>query len=279
MVLVLSFCVAQSSILGDLLPEEAQVNDDHAQQVLKLQAEKRDSMDRLEKNAAAIARKWRARHAQEQVLNEGELQKSSDMKCQGSGSKISPEQSAKEVMDDVFIELPPPRSLPESHSVESHTAGAQMMDKTSPSDDAAANQPAVKSSVMSDPAVRVASGTGFVDGPIDRLALATSLYATNQFRECLKILEAVELRPLSTEDRQWHDYLFASCYRKLGNRGDAEDYYRSVLQRSSSTWVSAAARWWLGHIDEKAQLKTKLARVQTTVENWRKEIDVLKSAN
>ena len=57
MVLVLSFCVAQSSILGDLLPEEAQVNDDHAQQVLKLQAEKRDSMDRLEKNAAAIARK------------------------------------------------------------------------------------------------------------------------------------------------------------------------------------------------------------------------------
>ncbi|MEP3482282.1 MAG: CDC27 family protein [Fuerstiella sp.] len=283
MALLLCFSVAQSSILGDLLPEEAQADDDHAKEVLKLQAEKRDSMDRLEKNAAEIARKWRARQAQEQASKSGQSKKPSGQEKQGSGTKTQTEPNANQGMGKANSEPEGPNPLLDSGKAEANTAGADAIDNSTGSDDAAAKKVEMKAemkpSVMSDPAVRVASGTGFVDGPIDRLALATSLYATNQFRECLKILEAVELRPLSTEDRQWHDYLMASCYRKLGNRDEAEDYYRSVLQRSSSTWVSAAARWWLGHMDEKSQLQTKLEKVQITMENWRKEIDVLKSAN
>lgn len=283
MVFVLCFGVAESSIFGGLLPEQGQVDDDHAKAVLKLQAEKRDSMDRLEKNAAEIARKWREREAQKQASNGGQSQKSDGPGSQAGGGNANAKESAKEgVKEGVSKASEEPEGanpLQQFDSGEVNTPSTDAAAQTTNSVDTSASKTEAVPSVGADPVVRVASVSGIVDGPIDRLALATSLYATNQLRECLKILEAVELRPLSVEDRQWHDYLVASCYRKLGNRSEAEDYYRSVLQRSSSTWVSTAARWWLGHIDETSQLKTKLEKVQTTVANWRKEIDVLKSAD
>lgn len=301
--LVLSFGVAQSSAFGGSHPaanqtgdgdpkaqfkglDDAQVSKLSDKEVLKLQAEKRDSIDRLEKTAAEIARKWRARQAQDRAANGGQPQP------QPPGPKIDGANESKNMTDSQVKNqtdqsgqepsgpnpLQPLDAAPSADSVGDSNGNSEMAN-TPDAGMESKNENLPEADVQVDPSVRGASVSSVVNGPIDRLALGTSLYATDQFRECLKILEAVELRPLSVEDRQWHDYLAASCYRKLGDRSEAEDHYRSVLQRSTSTWVSTAARWWLEHTDEKSQLELKLEQVQTTVGNWRKEIDVLKSAN
>lgn len=254
-------------------------------EVLKLQAEKRDSIDRLGKTAAEIARKWRERQSQKDASKGGQSPKVNLPVNSSDGSAAANEASGKPSLQSSGT-LPLEASSVEI--LEAPAAGDAMpADENSSESFNGAAEGSVdtgtelqsKTGMQSDPEIQVASVASIVDGPIDRLALATSLYATDQFRECLKILEAVELRPLSVEDRQWHDYLGASCHRKLGDRSEAEAGYRSVLQRSSSTWVSAAARWWLGHMDEITQLELKIQQVEVTIENWRKEIDVLKSAN
>lgn len=271
-------------------------------EVLKLQAEKRDSIDRLEKTAAEIARQWHARQARNQSQegpSDGGQSRKSDPNPNGQvggfsesgGTTNTVESSSGDQSSQVSLPPNPLESSDPSSDADSQPAmnPGGVGDGAVPEDSAVStgsesgmdslNESAGDAEGQADPSVSMAPVSSVVDGPIDRLALATSLYATDQLRECLKILEAVELRPLSIEDRQWHDYLAASAYRKLGNLSEAESLYRSVLQRSSSTWVSKAARWWLDHVEEKAQLELKLEQVQTTIGNWRKEIDVLKSAN
>ena len=265
-------------------------------EALKLQAEKQDSINRLENTAAEIARQWNVRQAQARKRHGSQFQKpelpldghSQEPKQTPNSMGANHQTEMRPPIPPVFESdeiywLPPPPVTPDVPSPPDIPSPPEGQSSTTADANTVATVPLEKdpsmANSMKDSSVRTASVSSFVDGPIDRLALATSLYATNQFRECLKILEAVKLRPLSIEDRQWHDYLAASCYRKLGNRDEAEGHYRSVLQRSSSTWVSKAARWWLVHIDEKSDLEQKVEKVQTTVANWRKEIDVLKSAN
>lgn len=286
-IVVLCLCINQSWLVGGVCFAANQTNQSDAKEqaadkeVLKLQAEKQDSIDRLKNNAAEIARKWRARQAQGQRLQGDKSEKfdSGPDKSMSSSGASDVEQQPSPAKSDQTL---PEESFPSVNQIPSGTdAVASEMNATNTGADSMMSPAgsADQLNLENDPAVQAVSLPSIVDGPIDRLALATSLYATDQFRECLKILEAVELRPLSVEDRQWHDYLAASSYRKLGDQAEAEDHYRSVLQRSTSTWVSTAARWWLGHMDEITQLELKIQQVQNTIENWRKEIDVLKSPN
>lgn len=245
------------------------------EEVLRLKAEKQDSIDRLEKTASEIARRWKEKQARKTA---GGVQKN-DPK---SGSTLENSQddskSASHNPSKKSPESADPSEDAKASDIGTADAGQPVMGNEMPgkTKSTAESSSQDKQDAGSVSAIPVPS---IVDGPIDRLALATSLFATKELRECLKILEAVELRPLSVEDQQWHDYLAASCYRDLGNRSEAEGMYRSVLQRSSSTWVSAAARWWLDHIDERAELEQKLQDVETTLDNWRMEIDALKKAN
>lgn len=264
--------------------------------VLKLQAEKQDSIDRLEKTASEIARKWRARQAKLQELKE----RAAASKGDGTQSTVAAGTDSKDTISEQLAatpkvpdpdgkkpagtppEIPDPSEQPGFDQIPGGTSESPIevtedSDKTQIGvEEPGSERPSDESSEDSSHPLQTSS---IVSGPIDRLALATSLFATNELRECLKILEAVDLRPLSLEDKQWHDYLQASCYRKLGNRSEAESLYRSVLKRSNTTWLSKAARWWLQHINDQAQLKLKQDQVQQTLANWRKEIDNLKSAH
>lgn len=263
------------------------------EEVLKLQTEKQDSIDRLEKTASEIARLWKEKQARKAAEtsksdppksktgtadNKSSEQNSGIPTTVDSGENAAPNYSGKTDADpsESTGDSSPSPSKDGSSATPSLQGAADGSSSTQQADSPDLTQPKSESEPKS---IAATPATTVVDGPIDRLSLATSLFATKELRECLRILEAVNLRPLSVEDRQWHDYLAASCYRDLGNRSEAESMYRSVLKRSSSTWLSAAARWWLDHIDERADLEQKLEVVQTKIENWRKEVDVLKSAN
>ncbi|MDB4743914.1 hypothetical protein OAF98_05455, partial [Planctomicrobium sp.] len=55
-----------------------------------------------------------------------------------------------------------------------------------------------------------------VSGPVDRFALATSLYAVGHFNESLQAIDSIQLKDLTTHETIWLDYLRAGCHRELG---------------------------------------------------------------
>jgi tetratricopeptide (TPR) repeat protein len=118
-----------------------------------------------------------------------------------------------------------------------------------------------------------------VDGPIDRMALATSLFATGSFGECLQILDAVDVEPLTKESKDWREYLAASCYRKLGKLQEAESRYRALLGHTEVSWLANATRWWLDHLNEQQKLREDLKQLDTTFHAWKVEIDALRTTN
>lgn len=118
-----------------------------------------------------------------------------------------------------------------------------------------------------------------VEGPIDRMALATSLFATESYKECLSILDAVDRKSISTESSDWCDYLAASCYRKLQNLPEAESRYRNLLGRTEVSWLANATRWWLDNLNEQKKLRTDLIQLNTNFTAWQAEIDDLRTAD
>jgi len=118
-----------------------------------------------------------------------------------------------------------------------------------------------------------------IEGPIDRMALATSLFATEQHAGCLRALEGVDQESLKGEKRDWYRYMTACCLRKQGQLSEAESQYRKLLGQSETEWLSEAARWWLDHLNEQHKLQQDLAQVNSTLDTWQKEIHALQSAN
>lgn len=118
-----------------------------------------------------------------------------------------------------------------------------------------------------------------VEGPVDRVALASSLFATGSFNECLSILKAVDQKEISTENRDWCDFLAAGCYRKLNDLPEAESRYRSLLGRTEVSWLANATRWWLDHLNEQQKLRGDLQQLQSKFTAWQGEIDAFRDAN
>jgi len=124
-----------------------------------------------------------------------------------------------------------------------------------------------------------ANAVSSVDGPIDRMALASSLFATESYKECLSILKAVDQKSISTENRDWCDFLAASCYRKLNDLPEAESRYRSLLGRTEVSWLANATRWWLDHLNEQQKLRGDLRQLRTNFTAWQGEIDAIRDAD
>lgn len=118
-----------------------------------------------------------------------------------------------------------------------------------------------------------------ISGPIDRLALATSLFATKQYAGCLKVLDALEKETLSAESQDWCLYMTACCFRKQGALSEAESGYRTIVNQSKTRWLVDASRWWLSHLNDQQKLTEDLTQVNTTLDTWQKEIHAIKNSN
>lgn len=117
--------------------------------------------------------------------------------------------------------------------------------------------------------------TGIVEGKVDRMSLASSLFATGRYQECLNTLEQVEATHLHADDVIWKTYMTACCHRGLGNVKEAASIYRGIAGRSESDWTRDLARWWLDHLQEKNALVEQDRQIKQVLTDARKGLDEL----
>lgn len=113
------------------------------------------------------------------------------------------------------------------------------------------------------------------DGPIDRLSLATSLFGAGEFEVCLQLLDLLDDRDLTPDDRRWAAYLRACCHRKLKRVQEAQKLYRQLVADNESGWTGDMSRWWLDHIEERSRLTADLTRLSETLSAWENEVEQL----
>ena len=112
-----------------------------------------------------------------------------------------------------------------------------------------------------------------IKGAIDRVSLASSLFANRDYEACLQTLEAIESpNPSQTH---WLTYLRAGCLRQLGDLEESQRQYRHIVAAEDSEWLGELAAWWLDQLTEKRKLRVKLDQVQVALEQWRIEVDEL----
>lgn len=111
-----------------------------------------------------------------------------------------------------------------------------------------------------------------VDGPIDRFALAVSLFGARNYPVCLQVLRNVDLSSLSRENRLWSEYMQACCHRQLGEVDEAKRVYRRILASSDADWIGDLARWWLEELEQKSRLQADSARLTEVLKKWEQEV-------
>ncbi|WP_437206725.1 hypothetical protein [Planctomicrobium sp. SH664] len=109
-------------------------------------------------------------------------------------------------------------------------------------------------------------------GPVDRCALASSLFGTAEYELCLQIIEQLDSAKLTRPEQLWCEYLVASCHRKLGNTTEAQKHYRRLITHADADWIGDLSKWWLANLDEKARLQSDVQALKTTLANWEAEI-------
>lgn len=114
-----------------------------------------------------------------------------------------------------------------------------------------------------------------VSGPVDRFALATSLYAVGHFNESLQAIESVQLKDLTTHEMIWLDYLRAGCHRQLGAASEANRLYRRIVANPEAGWVGDVSRWWVDHSSEKLKLEADQLTLNTAMKQWEAAVNEL----
>lgn len=104
-----------------------------------------------------------------------------------------------------------------------------------------------------------------VDGPVDRLGLADSLFATGQVSLALEMYSRLDIKSSPQDIQDWVAYQQASCHRRLGNLPEAEKRYRDVIAATQSGWLNDISRWWLKAISERKQLTDRTEKLKATL--------------
>jgi hypothetical protein len=97
-----------------------------------------------------------------------------------------------------------------------------------------------------------------VDGPVDRIGLADSLYALNELPIALEMYEKVDVKHVAQSERYWVSFQRACCLRKLKRIPEAQELYRRLAGQQSAGWLAEVSRWWLDQIDARVELETHI---------------------
>jgi hypothetical protein len=106
-----------------------------------------------------------------------------------------------------------------------------------------------------------------VDGPIDRLALADSLFAGGQIDLALQTYQEVDSTALTGEERLWIEFQLASCHRRLRDFPEAERRYRQLAGQMDGGLYAAQSRWWLDAMTTRRALEADLQRVSQSLQS------------
>lgn len=170
-------------------------------------------------------------------------------------------------LEGLFAPSPPAESVPPGDS--GSTEGEQSPQSFDPG-------PVRKPSPPMRPQ-NVASGqswaAGLVDGPIDRLALADSLYGAGEIELALAMYREVDTRKFTTSERRWVDYQIAGCLRRLKAYAESIEKHRQLVGEDVDDWIAKSSRWWLDAIEERQGLEEELSTLQSDLVRVREMID------
>ena len=124
-----------------------------------------------------------------------------------------------------------------------------------PPDAAVPPPPAVIDSVFADSM----NAKAIVEGPVDRIGLADSLYALKELPIALEMYEKVDVKHVAPSERYWVSFQRACCLRKLKRIPEAQELYRRLAGQQNAGWLAEVSRWWLDQIDARMELETHLS--------------------
>lgn len=110
------------------------------------------------------------------------------------------------------------------------------------------------------------------DSPVDRLGLANALFALGQIESALDIYQRLPLESVPVPERSWVQYQIACCFRKLGNRQEAESRFRQLVATQDAGIWGTYSRWWLDLIRKDAETRQLIQSLRTTLDEYRNEL-------
>lgn len=111
-----------------------------------------------------------------------------------------------------------------------------------------------------------------VEGPIDRLGIADSLFATGHMTAAARMYSEIDLAVAPTAERAWVQYQLAACDRRSGRIEAAQQRYRELIAMGEPGWLVDLARWWLQAIDDRKRLSENAARLTDIVQQLSAEV-------
>lgn len=121
--------------------------------------------------------------------------------------------------------------------------------------------------------VAPASAAPVVDQPVDRVALADSLFAVGEYGFALDAYQQVETAELNAATQLWLHYQTACCLRRMGRTADAAREYRRVTAIADAGRVAEQSRWWLSVIDSRKELTDRIGRLRAAINALEGETD------
>jgi hypothetical protein len=167
------------------------------------------------------------------------------------------------------VSEPPADPPPVPNGAESAPAAASAEPATTPHNDHIS-----ATSLQSPPADQSASSPTSLplEGPIDRLGLANSLFATGQIAAAARIYSELEAAPLTPDERAWIHFQLAACDRRLGRLSAAQQRYRDLITAGRPDWMMPLARWWLKAIDDRERLVANAAKLKSLIQQLELEV-------
>lgn len=100
------------------------------------------------------------------------------------------------------------------------------------------------------------------DAPVDPLALAQSLFRTENIAEALNAYRKLDKDDQKPEQRVAIQYMIACCLRRLGKVDEAAALYREVANMPGDDFLSENAQWYLRTMKERRELEAQLEELR-----------------
>ncbi len=101
-----------------------------------------------------------------------------------------------------------------------------------------------------------------INRPVDPLALAQSLFRSDDYAGALRAYRLIDPTSLSADNRLMIQYMIASCLRHLGKLEEASALYREVANAKGDEILVECAQWQLAAIQWRQQLQAELDQVR-----------------
>jgi hypothetical protein len=166
------------------------------------------------------------------------------------------------------VELPPADEEPK-HAGEQGSSGDAAGPSNAKPAPAPGSEPLPFPAPSTEAAAATVDGDSVVEGPVDRLGLADSLFATDEVALALEMYSQLDAETYPPDTTLWIAFQIASCHRRLGAAGEAEKRYRQILAKHQSGWIPDLCRWWLAATQDRSRLAAnseKLSQILKTLE-------------